>query len=114
MKQYYLKRTIAVLLILVLTFSLVACGSKNKTIVGTWEQTNSESKDQYIFNEDKTGTYTKSTLSPISFTYTTEGDTVTIVKTLLGQEQTESYNYKLDENKLTMTADGKDVTFEKK
>jgi uncharacterized lipoprotein YehR (DUF1307 family) len=113
MKNNLFKKVIVILMLLVLTFSFVACGKK-QTIVGTWEQTGSESKDEYVFNEDNTGTYTKSMLSPINFTYATEGDKVTISMTILNQKDVKSYNYKLDNNKLTMTIDGNDVTFEKK
>lgn len=113
MKKKYLKKVVAIIAIVALTVSFVACGKK-QTIVGTWEQTGSESKDEYVFNEDNTGTYTQSMLSPISFTYATEGDKVTISMTILNQKDVKSYNYKLDNNKLTMTIDGNDVTFEKK
>ena len=106
------KKILAVLTILVLTFSIVACGKKN-TIVGTWIQTNSTAKDEYVFNKDRTGAYTMSSLLPINFTYTIEGETVSIVMKFLGEDTVKSYNYKVDGNILTMTISGQDLTFEK-
>ena len=53
MKKRLSKKILAVLTILVLTFSIVACG-KNKTIVGSWIETNSTAKDVYVFNKDRT------------------------------------------------------------
>ena len=109
------KKVFAVLLILVLTFSLIACGKKN-TIVGAWIESNDKTvKDEYTFNADRTGAYTMYSMSPIDFTYTIEGETVSIVMKLLGEDTVKSYSYKLDSDKqLTMTIDGKDVAFQKK
>ena len=106
------KKVIAVLTIVMITFSLVACGKK-ATIVGVWTETSNNSKDEYLFNEDRTGSYTKSSFLPIKFTYTIEGETVSIVMTLLGEDTVKSYNYKIDSNTLTMTIDGQDLTFQK-
>jgi len=112
MKKRLSKKILAVLTILVLTFSIVACG-KNKTIVGSWIETNSTAKDVYVFNKDRTGAYTMATLLPIDFTYTIEGETVSIVMKFLGEDTVKSYNYKLDGDVLTMTVDGQALTFDK-
>ena len=107
------RKVMAVLTILVLTFSLIACGKKN-TIVGAWvEANNSTVKDEYTFNADRTGAYTMYSMSPINFTYTIEGETVSIVMKFLGEDTVKSYTYKLDSDKLTMTVDGQDLTFQK-
>ena len=107
------RKLFAILTIFTLTFSLVACGKKKATIVGTWVETNSKEKDEYTFNEDRTGVWTMSSLSSKTFTYTIEGDTVSIVMPLLSEETVKSYNYKLDSNNLTLTIDGQDVTFQR-
>ena len=107
------KKVFAILTIFALTFSLVACGKKKATIVGTWVETNSKEKDEYIFNEDRTGVWTMSSLSAKTFTYTIEGDTISIVMPFLSSESVTSYNYKLDSHNLTMTIDGQDVTFQR-
>ena len=106
------KKVFAILTVFALTFSLVACGKK-KTIVGTWVETNSNEKDEYTFNADRTGAYTMSSLSATDFTYTIEGDTISIVMRFLGEDTVKSYNYKLDSDNLTMTIDGQDVTFQR-
>ena len=106
------KKVFAILTIFALTFSLVACGKK-KTIVGTWVETNSKAKDEYTFNEDRTGAYTMSSLSATDFTYTIEGDTVSIVMRFLGEDTVKSYTYKIDSNTLTMSIDGQDLTFQR-
>jgi len=111
------RKILAVLTILVLTFSLIACGSKKNKVVGAWLQSNSsEVKDEYTFNADRTGTYTNTiySMSTIDFTYTIEGETISIVMKILGEDTINSYNYKLDGDTLTMTIDGKDVAFQKK
>jgi len=107
------KKLFTILTIFALTFSLVACGKKKTTIVGTWIETNSNEKDEYIFNEDRTGVWTMSSLGAKTFTYTIEGDTISIVMPLLTSQSVLSYNYKLDSDILTMTIDGQNVTFEK-
>jgi len=107
------KKVFAILIIFTLTFSLVACGKKKATIVGTWVETNSKEKDEYIFNEDRTGVWTMSSLSAKTFTYTIEGETISIVMPFLSEEIVKSYNYKLDSDNLTMTIDGQDVTFQR-
>jgi len=107
------RKLFAILTIFTLTFSLVACGKKKATIVGTWVETNSKEKDEYTFNEDRTGVWTMSLLSAKTFTYTIEGDTISIVMPLLSEETVKSYNYKLDSNNLTLTIDGQDVTFKR-
>ena len=114
MKNRLSKKILAILTILVLSFSLIACGTKKSSIVGSWLESNSSTaKDEYTFNADRTGAYTPSSLLPADFTYTIEGETVTIVMKLLDQETIKSYSYKLDGNNLTMTIDGQDVTFQK-
>jgi len=113
MNNRLLKKSFAILTIGVVTFSLIACGKKN-TIVGAWVETNNTEKDEYTFNADRTGAYTMSSLSPINFSYTIEGETVSIVMTMLNQDTVKSYNYKLDGDTLTMTIDGQDLTFQKK
>ena len=113
MNQKTSKKLFAILTISALTFSLVACGKKKATIVGTWIETNSSEKDEYVFNADRTGIWTMSSLGAKTFTYTIEGDTISIVMPLLTSQSVLSYNYKLDSDNLTMTIDGQDVTFQR-
>lgn len=104
------KRVQALLLIAVLVFAMTACGKK-ETIVGTWQVSANGSTEEYVFSSDGTGTHTLSGLSPINIAYTTDGDKLSIKLTILGQEKEESYTYKLDSGKLTITDNGQDTVF---
>lgn len=109
------KRVLAVMLISVLAFTLVACGKK-ATIVGTWTVTDSGgAQEEYVFNADGTGTHTLSGLDAIiSIEYKTDGETLTISETVLGQKISKDYLFKLEEQKLTLIADSKSVNYNKK
>ena len=54
-----MKKIIAILLLVVMCFSLVACGNKaEKEIVGEWKYSNADGSDvsSFIFYKDGTGT----------------------------------------------------------
>ena len=69
----YIKTLMIVLILTVSVFGLTGCGKEKKvTIVGKW-QSKDYSTYVYTFNEDGTGDY-----SGMKFTYTTDGDKISI------------------------------------
>ena len=77
-------RLVAVALLLMQLVLVVGCATNEEKIVGTWTRQETGlfgivTEVSYTFNEDGTG---KGVLGA-DFTYTVDGDTVTIVYTLL-------------------------------
>ena len=70
-----MKKLSALMLVLVLSLSFVACGG-SKSITGTWT---------------------------LNITYTTEKDKLTITMSYLGQTESDEYTYTLKKGKLTLT-----------
>lgn len=95
------KRAFALLAVLVLAMSLVACGGSK--LVGTWEATSNGLAVGYTFEKDGT---CKANLLGLTLegTYKTEGDNLTITMSFLGQESTDTTKYKVEGDKLTMTS----------
>ena len=101
MKKF--KSVLLVAFVLVALFTLTACGKK--TLVGSWTYGNSFT---YTFNEDGTGEY-----SGMKFTYTTEGDKLSILYD--GNTAAFETTYKIEGNKLTIKDSfNNDVVYEKK
>ena len=82
MKAKVLKLCSLLMALLVMTSLLAACGGGgDNPFLGAWDD--DESEQSFIFNEDGTGAQT-SYYGAIEFTYTWEGDTVTITSEELG------------------------------
>lgn len=113
MKNKTLKKVTIAVIMLVMMLAFSACGKKD-TIVGTWVGSQNNTSYEYAFNQDGTGSYTISDLSPIKFTYTTEGNALSITTSILGSETTEKTTYTLEAGKLTIKSNDAEVTFEKK
>ena len=98
-----MKKTIALLLALVLCLSLVACGNSNKkkSIVGKWECAAEDSV--IIMNEDKTGSVTNSG-NVMEFTWIYDESSHLLVFTLVNSDWTEEGTYMEDAD--TIYCDG--------
>ena len=105
-------KLITVLLVLVLTLSLSACGKKEAVITGTWVQ--STSLEEYVLNSDGTGTHKLSGFEPINIEYKVDGSNITISETILGKKTDATYTFKLEEKQLTLTSNGNSAVFERK
>ena len=82
MKTKVMKLCSLLMALLVMTSLLAACGGGgDNPFLGAWDD--DESEQSFIFNEDGTGAQT-SYYGAIEFTYTWEGDTVTITSEELG------------------------------
>jgi uncharacterized lipoprotein YehR (DUF1307 family) len=98
-----IKRISVVLAALVLTLSLLACGSKNGSVVGTWnlEGTDFEISSMEL-KDDGTGTIDLGGVITLNITYTTENDKLTLNKTYLGQTESDEYTYSVKDGKMTL------------
>ena len=110
-----MQKFIAVLLLVVMVFTLCACAGPEKAIVGTWKSQNTilsiVTETTYTFNEDGTGT--KSNVLDIKFTYSFEGEELLITTSALGIENTEKYAYEFNGDKLVLTGDKETINLEK-
>ena len=98
-----MKKLFALMLVVVLTFSLVACGSeKEATIVGSWESVDmAGGKGSYEYMG-----------ASMDFTYTDDGTAVTITYT---NSEPSTFKYTIDGNKLNIEDSfGSTVVYEKK
>lgn len=93
-----MKKILSLLLIAILTFSLVACGSEEATIVGSWESVD-VSGAIYNFGEDGKGSYEFMGAS-MDFTYTDDGTSVTIQYTTATEPNV--FKYTIDGKKLSI------------
>ena len=98
---------IALALVLVTTvLCLVSCGNSLK---GTWE--GGAKIGEYSFESDGKGKITVGSLST-DFTYKTDGDKVTLTKTVAGVSIETEYTYKVEGEKLTLTESKTGVVLE--
>ncbi|MBE5786740.1 MAG: hypothetical protein E7324_04285 [Clostridiales bacterium] len=124
------KRFLAVLVLVVMAFSLAACSGGESTIVGTWKM---DLEGMLAVSGISKADYEamKSTIGEIEMTmeFTKDGKVITKI-TMMGQTETETATYKvegnqlyvdgdpgefkLNGNKLTLTYDGQSVDFTRK
>lgn len=106
-----MKKLFALMLVVVLTFSLVACGGeKEATIVGSWESVDMAGAI-YNFGEGGKGSYEYMGAS-MDFTYTDDGTAVTITYT---NSEPSTFKYTIDGNKLNIEDSfGSTVVYKKK
>lgn len=82
MKTKVMKLCSLLMALLVMTSLLAACGGGgDNPFLGAWDD--DESEQSFIFNDDGTGAQT-SYFGTIEFTYTWDGDTVTITNEEMG------------------------------
>lgn len=104
-----MKKLSAIILVLCVLFSFAACGGANggkETLAGKWELYDegvSAPKTVYIFNEDMTGertTVRNARTEVNSFTYTDDG---TVLSIAYDNKTTQTFQYKLEPGKLTLS-----------
>ena len=105
-----IKKITALVAVLVLTFSLVACGKAS--VVGTWKAEQDGTVATYEFKKDGTGSVSIIGIT-LDITYKTEGEKLSVTMSFLGQSDTQEYTYSVKGKKLTLTADGDSVVFDK-
>ena len=92
-----MKKLSALMLVLVLSLSFVACGG-SKSITGTWTVDGTDADISKLeLKDDGTGSIS------LNITYTTEKDKLTITMSYLGQTESDEYTYTLKKGKLTLT-----------
>ena len=94
-----MKKLSALMLVLVLSLSFVACGG-SKSITGTWTV---DDISKLELKDDGTGSISLGDSISLNITYTTEKDKLTITMSYLGQTESDEYTYTLKKGKLTLT-----------
>ncbi len=98
-----MKRLIISITAVMVMLSFVACGSGKKSeLVGSWTGNNGGYEVTFTFNEDGTGSMSISGIQ-LSISYSVDGETLTVNKTVLDGTQTEDYTYKLSNKGKTLT-----------
>lgn len=102
---------IAVLLVI----ACLVCSCATKSVVGTWSHKDNVlgvvTETVYVFNEDGTGSMKN--VIETKFTYTVEGNALTITTKPLGIEVVDEYTFGFEGGKLCLTKDSKTITLEK-
>ena len=108
------KKSLALIISLMLVIGLAACGGKAKTysIIGTWKSDNGKISE-ITFNEDGTGILKKSSEITVNFTYTSQDDKVTVTTEVLNQKSSTEYTYTVTADKLTLTNDYETTEYSK-
>ena len=98
------KAIILALVLIILVIFLTACASTEKKIVGTWRSQTTVlgivTETKYEFKEDGTGS--KTTVLEIPFTYSIEGDIITITTTVLELELDEEFTFEINGDTLVL------------
>ena len=98
-----MKKLSALMLVLVLSLSFVACGG-SKSITGTWTVDGTDADISKLeLKDDGTGSISLGDSISLNITYTTEKDKLTITMSYLGQTESDEYTYTLKKGKLTLT-----------
>ena len=98
-----IKKLSALMLVLVLSLSFVACGG-SKSITGTWTVDGTDADISKLeLKDDGTGSISLGDSISLNITYTTEKDKLTITMSYLGQTESDEYTYTLKKGKLTLT-----------
>ena len=98
-----MKKLSALMLVLVLSLSFVACGG-SKSITGTWTVDGTDADISKLeLKDDGTGSVSLGDSISLNITYTTEKDKLTITMSYLGQTESDEYTYTLKKGKLTLT-----------
>ena len=109
-----MRRVLSFVLVLVLVAAMCGC-SPEKAIVGTWTSKNTVlgvvTETTYVFRADGTGE--RSGLITTAFTYTIDKDALVLTTSVLGLEHKESYAYRFEGNKLTLTGGDEPIVLEK-
>ncbi len=109
-----MKKTLALLLIFAsLTTVLVSCGGDS--IIGTWTATEDGETVAITFEEDGKGKVVSSGIT-VDMTWSEKNGKLTASMSFMGisEEIFKDAEYKVDGDKLTITSEGKPVTFTKK
>ncbi|MBQ5712244.1 MAG: hypothetical protein IIV61_06490 [Oscillospiraceae bacterium] len=107
-----MKKAVAVVLLVAIVLGLCACTLAEKMILGTWKTQNKvlglETEVSYTFKEDGTGV--RSGVLDMDFTYTMDGDRLTITTSVLGVDVDEEYTFQISGKELVLTRESETIT----
>lgn len=114
-----MKRVIALSLVLVMALSvLVACGGKGGSgdsgnLIGSWSATEEGVEVIFTFKDGGKGTMSSMGIE-MDMTWSTDGDKINMSMSFMGETEEMSGTYKIEGNKLSLTADGETLVLTKK
>ena len=107
-----MKKAVAVVLLVAIVLGLCACTLAEKMILGTWKTQTKvlglETEVSYTFKEDGTGV--RSGVLDMDFTYTMDGDRLTITTSVLGVDLDEEYTFQISGKELVLTRESETIT----
>ena len=107
-----MKKAVAVVLLVAIVLGLCACTLAEKMILGTWKTQTKvlglETEVSYTFKEDGTGV--RSGVLDMDFTYTMDGDRLTITTSVLGVDVDEEYTFQISGKELVLTRESETIT----
>lgn len=107
-----MKKAVAVVLLVAIVLGLCACTLAEKMILGTWKTQTKvlglETEVSYTFKEDGTGV--RSGVLDMDFTYTMDGDRLTITTSVLGVDVEEEYTFQISGKELVLTRESETIT----
>ena len=107
-----MKKAVAVVLLVAIVLGLCACTLAEKMILGTWKTQTKvlglETEVSYTFKEDGTGV--RSGVLDLDFTYTMDGDRLTITTSVLGVDMDEEYTFQISGKELVLTRESETIT----
>lgn len=110
-----MKKTISIVMLVVVAFMAAACITPEKSIIGTWKSQKTVlgivTETVYVFNEDGTGT--KSSVLDVDFTYTFTEEKLIITTETLGIKTNEEYSFEFKNNKLILTNDNEVISLDR-
>ena len=107
-----MKITACVLLAAMLLSVMVSCAGGSASIVGKWVATVEGIETSVEFNADGTGKMGAMGMN-FDMTYKADASKITVTISMMGMEETTEFTYKLNGNKLALTADGETVEYTK-
>ena len=107
-----MKKAVAVVLLVAIVLGLCACTLAEKMILGTWKIKTKllgvVTEVSYTFKEDGTGV--RSGVLDMDFTYTMDGDRLTITTSVLGVDMDEEYTFQISGKELVLTRESETFT----
>lgn len=111
-KMKTMKITACVLLAAMLLSVMVSCVGGSASIVGKWVATVEGIETSFEFKPDGTGKMGAMGID-LDITYKADASKITVTMSMMGEEETTEFTYKLEGNKLSLTADGETVVYTK-
>lgn len=110
-----MKKTIALVAVILIICSLFTACNNNTSIYGTWVLTENDAKIEYTFNEDGTGSIsTMAGMLKVDFAYKITDGKLTFYEVGDAVMGSEPYECSISSDKLTLKLGSEEIVLEKK